>query len=172
MGKYKFENSSGHIIEVWRGQRHTLAAVPGHCTLQAGLQLHCLWHNIEYRFKTTGQHSQLCIETGNGSDLYQPNLQPVHRGERLLWRNVGYSYPCITIWKLVLVLTIQHIMSCMHLTEPLEISMSPSQMGAEAWPAPDPWCCSHGRDSRGLCRDQCRIGLPFGYTQFSTRNTR
>ena len=63
----------------WGGDRYAFDAVPGHCTLQAGLRLHCVWHSIEYQFTTTGQHSQLWIETGIGSILYQPNLQPVHR---------------------------------------------------------------------------------------------
>ena len=65
----------------WGGDRHHFDAVPGHCTLQAGLRLHCVWHSIEYQFTTTGQHSQLWIETGIGSVLYQPSLQPVHRGQ-------------------------------------------------------------------------------------------
>ena len=64
----------------WGGDRYAFDAVPGHCTLQAGLRLHCVWHGIEYHFTTTGQHSQLWIETGIGSILYQPKLQPVHRG--------------------------------------------------------------------------------------------
>ena len=71
---------SGRSLEVRRGQRHTFDAVPDHCRLQAGLRLHCVWHSIEYQFTTTGQHSKLWIETGIGSILYQPNLQPVHIG--------------------------------------------------------------------------------------------
>ena len=43
----------------------------------------------------------------------------------LLWRNVGESYPSITIWNLVAALTIQHIMPFMNLSEPLEICMPP-----------------------------------------------
>ena len=48
------------------------------------------------------------------------------------------SCPCITMWKLVPVLTIQHIMPCMNSTEPLEIYMLPGQMEEEAWPDPRP----------------------------------
>ena len=73
---------SGHSLEVGRGQRHAFDAVPGHCTLQAGLGLYCVWHCIEYQFTTTGQHSQLWAETGIGSILYQPSVQPIHRGQR------------------------------------------------------------------------------------------
>ena len=53
---------------------------------------------------------------------------------KLLWRNVSWSYPCITIWKLVPALTIEHIMPGMNLTEPLEICMPPGQIGEGAWP--------------------------------------
>ena len=59
------------------------------------------------------------------------------RPTKLLWRNVESSCPCITIWKLVPALTVQHIMPCMNSTEPIEIYMLPGQMGEEAWP--DPW---------------------------------
>ena len=77
---------SGRSLEVGRGQRHTFTALPGNCTLQTGLRLHCVWHSIEYQFTPTGQHSQLWIETGIGSILYQPNLQPIHRGQ---WNSFG-----------------------------------------------------------------------------------
>ena len=30
--------------------------VNGHCSLQAGIRLHCLWHSIEYQSTTIGQH--------------------------------------------------------------------------------------------------------------------
>ena len=71
-------------LKVGMEQRHAFDAVPGHCMLQAGLvygKLHCVWHNIEYQLTTTGQHSQLWIETGIGSIPYQTNFQPVHRGQ-------------------------------------------------------------------------------------------
>ena len=60
------------------------------------------------------------------------------RPTELLWRNVGYSCPCITMWKLVPALKIQHIMPCMNSTEPLEIYMLPGHMEEEAWPDPRP----------------------------------
>ena len=53
-----------------------------------------------------------------------------------LWRNVGWSYPCITIWKLVPVLTTQHIMPCMNLTEPLDICIPNRRGGMTRHPAP------------------------------------
>ena len=49
------------------------------------------------------------------------SLASTHRPMKLLWRNVCWSYPCITIWKLVPALTTQHIMPFMNLNEPLEI---------------------------------------------------
>ena len=67
---------SGYSLEVGRGQRHTSDAVPSHCTLQAGLWLHCVWHSIEHQSTTTGQHPQHWIKTGIGSVLHQPSLQP------------------------------------------------------------------------------------------------
>ena len=99
----------------WRGQRHTFDAVPGHCTLQAGLRLHCVWHIIEYQFTTTGQHSQ--------------------RPMKLLWRNVGWSYPCITIWKLVPALTTQH-MPCMnsYIQQLVQIKWDVSVHGSNLYP--------------------------------------
>ena len=47
---------SGRSLEVGRGQRHTSDAVLGHCSLQAGLWLHCAWHN-EHQSATTGQRA-------------------------------------------------------------------------------------------------------------------
>ena len=47
---------SGCSFEVRRRQRHTFDAVSGHCSLQAGLWLLCVWHSVEHRFTTTGQH--------------------------------------------------------------------------------------------------------------------
>ena len=46
------------------------------------------------------------------------------------------SCPCITMWKFVPALTIQHIMPCMNSTQPLEIYMLPGQMEEEAWRDP------------------------------------
>ena len=40
----------------WVGDRHTSDAVPGHCSLQAGLWLHCVWYSVEHRFMRTGHH--------------------------------------------------------------------------------------------------------------------
>ena len=56
------------------------------------------------------------------------------RPMKLLWGNVGWSYPCITIWKLVPMLTTQHIMPCMNLTEPLEICIRPNRRGGMTRP--------------------------------------
>ena len=47
---------SGRSLEVGRGQRHTSDAVLGHCSLQAGLWLHCAWNN-EHQSVTTGQRA-------------------------------------------------------------------------------------------------------------------
>ena len=51
----------------------------------------------------------------------------------LLWRNVGWSCPWITIWKLVPALTTQHIMHYMNLTQPQEICIFLGQMEKEEW---------------------------------------
>ena len=57
---------------------------------------------------------------------------------KLLWRNVGWSCPCITMWKLVPTLTIQHIMPCMNSTEPVDLyAARPNGRGGVTWsPAP------------------------------------
>ena len=84
---------------------------------------------------TTGQHPQHWIKTGIGSVLHQPSLQSVHRGQRSSFGGtpLNLNCPCITIWKPVPASTIQHIMPCTNLMEPLENYMSPSQMGEGAW---------------------------------------
>ena len=64
----------------WMGQRHTLDAVPGHCTLQAELYLPFVWHSMKYNLMDIIHSSGLRMAFG--SVLYQPNLQPVHRGLR------------------------------------------------------------------------------------------
>ena len=58
------------------------------------------------------------------------------RPMKLLWRNVGWIYPCITIWKLMPALTTQHNMHCMNLTEPLEICRPNMRGGMTRPPAP------------------------------------
>ena len=90
------------------------------------------------------------------------------RPTKFFWRNVGYSCPCIIMWKLVPALTIQHIMPCLNSNEPLGIYMFPGQMEEQAWPRPHH--LSQSRGSQDLCRDQCRIDLPPEDTQLSTRN--
>ena len=77
---------SGCTLEVGRGQRHTADAVPDHCSLQARLWMHCVWHSIPYQFTTTWQHPQYWTKTGTRSTLHQPNLQYVHRGQRSSFR--------------------------------------------------------------------------------------
>ena len=47
---------------------------------------------------------------------------------------LGRSCPCITIWRLMPALRVQHILPFMNSTEPLDIFMLPGQMGEEAWP--------------------------------------
>ena len=48
---------SGRSLEMGRGQRYTLDAVPCHCSFQVWLWLHCVWHGIKHQPTTTGQHS-------------------------------------------------------------------------------------------------------------------
>ena len=67
--------SSGCALEVGRGPRHTVVAVPGHCSLQAGLWLCRVRHSIKHQPATTGQHPQHWIKTGAWSILHQPSLQ-------------------------------------------------------------------------------------------------
>ena len=67
----------------WGGDRDTLLMMY-RAIVRSKLDYGCIvygWHSIEDQFTTTGQHSQLWIETGIGSFLYQPNFQPVHRGQ-------------------------------------------------------------------------------------------
>ena len=47
---------SAFSIFVGSRQRHTSDAVPGHCSLQAGLWLHCVLHSVKHRSTTSGQH--------------------------------------------------------------------------------------------------------------------
>ena len=79
-------HASGCSLEVGRGQRHTSDAVPGHCSLQAGLCMHCVWYIIEYQSTATGQHPRLWIENSIGSALHQPSLQLVHKDK---WSSFG-----------------------------------------------------------------------------------
>ena len=72
---------SGCSFEVGRS-RHTSDAIPGHWVPQAGLWLHCVWLSIKHWSTTTGHHLYFGIETGIGSILHQPSVQPVHRGQR------------------------------------------------------------------------------------------
>ena len=84
--KTQYKKALNHIQLVthlkWGGDRRTSDAVPCHFSLQARLQLHCVWQSVEYQPTTTGQHSKLWILTGIRSVLHQPSLQPVHRGQR------------------------------------------------------------------------------------------
>ena len=73
---------SGCTLEVGRGQRHTIDAVPDHCSFQARLWMHCVWHSIQYQFTTTWQHPQRWANTGTRGILHQPSLQYVHGGQR------------------------------------------------------------------------------------------
>ena len=79
-----------------RGQRHTLDAVPCHCSFQVWLWLHCVWHGIT-------------LDWDWHWELSAPAQCPActQRPTKLLWRNVGYSCPCITMWKLVPALTVR-----------------------------------------------------------------
>ena len=115
-------------LEVGRGQRHTSDAVPGHCLLQAGLWLHCVWQSIKsdqidiihssglrlaLRVFCTCPVSSLCTEA--------------HFEERCLNLSMHY-HP-----KPVPASTIQHIMPCKNLMESLEINLSRGQIGKGAW---------------------------------------
>ena len=82
------EWSSGHLLEMGRGQRHTLDAVPCHCSFQVWLWLHCVWHSIKHQPTTTRQHSLLWTETGIGSILHQPRKAPLE--ERRLKLSMHY----------------------------------------------------------------------------------
>ena len=68
-------------LEVGRGQRHTVDAVPDHCSFQARLWMYCVWHSIQYQFTTTWQHPQRWAKTGTWGIFHQPSLQYVHRGQ-------------------------------------------------------------------------------------------
>ena len=153
---------NGCSLGVGRGD--TLA-LPGHCMVQAKLRLQCVWHSIEFQSTAIGQHSQLWIETGIGSVLYQPNLQPVHRGQ---WSSFGGTS----------VKAIQALFSenaCLH-TQPStscpawiwinheKYVCAPAKSERRHDPNPDP--CHWSQCSHGFCRDQCRMGLPPGDTQF------
>ena len=67
--------SCGCALEVRRGPRHTVDAVLGHCSLQAGLWLCRVWRSIKHQPATTGLHPQHWIKTGALSILHQPSLQ-------------------------------------------------------------------------------------------------
>ena len=71
---------------------------------------------------------------------FAPAQSPVctRRPTKLLWRNVGWSCPWITIWKLVPALTTYHIMHYTNLTQPHEICIFLGQMEEEEWPDPPP----------------------------------
>ena len=79
---YTQSHPSGCTLEVGRGQRHTVDAVPGHCSFQARLQMYCVWHSIQYQFPTTWQHPQRWAKTGTRGILHQSSLQYVHGGQR------------------------------------------------------------------------------------------
>ena len=110
---------SASSLEVRRGRRHTVDAVPGHCTLQARLRLHDTASNTNLWQLDSTHNSELRLTLG---DFCTSPISCMYTEYtiKLLWGNVGQSYPCITIWKLVPALTIQHIMPCMNLTKRLE----------------------------------------------------
>ena len=64
------------------------------------------------------------------------------RPTKLLWRNVDLSCPCITTWKLVPALTIQHIMPCMNSTRTTRdlYAPRPNGRGAMTRPPAPPIC--------------------------------
>ena len=82
---------SGYALEVGRVQIHSPVAVRGHCSLQAGLWLLCIWYSVEHQPATIGQHPQHWIKTGTHLERYAPAQSPVctQRPTKLLWRNVG-----------------------------------------------------------------------------------
>ena len=69
---------------------------------------------------------------------FAPAQSPVctPRPMKLLWRNVGWSCPWITIWKLVPALTTQYIMHYINLPQPQEICIILGQMDKGEWPNP------------------------------------
>ena len=58
----------------WGGDRNTLDAVPGHCSFQARLLLHCVSHSVKYQSTPTGQHPIFGIDTGTRSILHHPSV--------------------------------------------------------------------------------------------------
>ena len=115
---------SGCALEVGRGQRHCWCCTgplffPSLITDVLCMAQHPIpiyWH----------------------SGHFAPAQSPVctRRPTKLLWRNVGWSCPWITIWKLVPALTTQRIMHYMSLTQPQEICIFLGQMEKEEWPDP------------------------------------
>ena len=112
------------------GQRHTTDAVPDHCSL-----LGRLWVNV-YGTASNNNLRQLDRSHNNGTGHFAPAQSPVcaRRPTKLHWRNVGWNCPWITIWKLVPVLTTQHIMRYLNLTQLHEICIFLGQMEMEGWP--------------------------------------
>ena len=104
---------------------------------------------------------------------FAPAQSPVctRKPTKLLWRNVGWSCPWITIWKLVPALTTQHIMCYTNLTQPQESCIFRGQMEKEEWPTPGTTHWSQSRGSHDLCREWRRNGLLPEDTNLSARNT-
>ena len=92
---------------------------------------------------------------------------------KLPWRNVGRSCLCITIWKSAPVLTTQHIMPYLKVNQPQGVCIFRGQMEdfSRYDLILDPAHWSQIWGSHGLCKDQCRIGLPLENNKLSIRNT-
>ena len=145
---------NGRTLEVGRVQS---TATPHHCSFQARLRVRCVCRST--KCPTTILQHWIKIELGW---RFCPAQSPVctQKPTKLLWSNIGWSFPCITIGKLVPTPTTRHIMPYMNLTQPQNTSVSSQARGRHDL-IPDPTRWSHDRGSHGLWRDQWGIGLPL-----------
>ena len=161
-----------YLLEMGRGQRHTLDAVPCHCSFQVWLWLHCVWHGtVTPTYDNWTAFITLDWDWRIGSFLHQPSVQPVHRGQRSSFGGTSV--------KAVHALLCEN--SCLHWQSGTSCPAwirpnhyrficSQAKWKRRHDPTPGPSHWSQSRRSHDLCRDQCRIGLPPEDTQLSTRN--
>ena len=155
-----------------RGPRHTVDAVLGHCSLQAGLWLCRVWHSIKHQPATIGQHPQHWIKTGAWSILHQPSLQFVCWDQ---WSSfVGTSAKAVH--ELLSQNTCLHWKSGTSCSARIRPNHQRSVCPQAKWarrhvPTPNTSCRSQGWGSRGICGDQCWFDLPLEATKLPARNT-
>ena len=74
--------SSGCSFKFGRRSRHTSDAVPGHCSLQGGLRLNCVWLSISTDLRQLDTIHNSGLRLALGAFCTSPVPSAIHRGQR------------------------------------------------------------------------------------------